>query len=39
MDITWRCVAADKVLKKAGTQSLGVYIDKQQATVAEWVVL
>ena len=38
-DGTWQCVEAEKVLKKAGTQSLGEYIDKQQATAAEWVEL
>ena len=31
--------AAEKVLKEAGNQSLGAYIDKWQATVAEWVAL
>ena len=35
----WKCVASDKVLKKAGTQSLGAYIDKREATVSEWVEL
>ena len=30
---------ADKVLEKAGTQSLGTYIDRRQETVAEWVAL
>ena len=38
-DRTWRCVAAEKVLKKARTQSPGDYIDRRQATVAEWVTL
>ena len=38
-DGTWRQVAAEKVLKKAVTQSIGAYIDRRQATVAEWVVL
>ena len=28
-----------KVIKEAGTQTLGAYIDKPQATVAEWVAL
>ena len=28
-----------KVLKESGTQTLGAYIDNQQATVAEWVAL
>ena len=36
---TWRQVAAQKVLEKAGTQPLGTYIDRSQATVAEWVAL
>ena len=36
---TWRQVAEDRVLEKAGTQSLGAYIDRRQATVAEWVIL
>ena len=34
-DGTWRCVTAEKVLKKAGTHYLGSYIDRRQATVAE----
>ena len=38
-DVTWRCVEAEKVLKKAITKSLGEYIDKRQAPVAEWVAL
>ena len=38
-DGTWRSEAADKFIKEAGTQSLGAYIDKRQATVAEWVAL
>ena len=36
---TCGCVAVDKALKKVGTQPLGAYIYRQQATVAEWVVL
>ena len=36
-DRTWRSAAAEKVIKEAVTQSLGAYIDKRQATVAEWV--
>ena len=36
---TCRKVAADTVLEKAGTQTLGTYIDRRQATVEEWVVL
>ena len=38
-DGTWRQVEAEKALEKAGTQSLGTYIDRRQATVAEWVAL
>ena len=38
-DGTWKCVAADRVLKKAVTQFLGAYIDKRQATVLECVAL
>ena len=30
----WRSVVAAKVLKEAGTRSLGVYIEKRQAIVA-----
>ena len=36
---TWRSAAAESVLKDAGTHILRAYIDKQQVTVAEWVVL
>ena len=36
---TWRQVAAEMVLEKAGTQSLGTYIERRQATMAEWVAL
>ena len=32
-------MSAEKVLEKAGTQSLGNYINRRQATVAEWVEL
>ena len=39
MDGTCRSVASYKILKEAGTKSLGAYIDKQQATVSEWVAL
>ena len=35
-DMTWGQVAADKVLEKAGTHSLGTYIERRQATVVEW---
>ena len=38
-DGTWRQVASEKVLEKEGNQSLRTYIDKRQATVAEWVAL
>ena len=33
-DGSWGDVAAAKVLKESGTQTLGAYIDKRQATVA-----
>ena len=39
MDGTWRSAAADRILREAGTQTLGTYIDKRQATVTEWVAL
>ena len=32
-------VAAESVLKEVGTHTPGTYIEKWQATVAEWVVL
>ena len=32
-------MAAYIFLKEAGTQSLGAYIDKRQATVMDWVAL
>ena len=38
-DRTWRSAAAARVLNKAGTQTLGTYIDKRQVTVAKWVAL
>ena len=38
-DKTWIIMAAESVLKEAGTQTLGTYIDKRQATVVEWVAL
>ena len=38
-DGAWRQVSADTAPEKAGTQPLGTYIDRRQATVAEWVVL
>ena len=36
---TLRYVSADKAIKKALTQSLGEYIDRQKVTVAEWLEL
>ena len=38
-DRTRRNAAAASLLKEAGTQKLGTYIGKHQATVAEWVAL
>ena len=38
-DGTWRSESAAKVLTELGTQTLGAYIDKRQATVTEWVAL
>ena len=38
-DGTWRSAAANSVLKEAGTQTPGTYIDEQQATVSDWVAL
>ena len=38
-DKTWRKVSEETVLEKSGTQPLGTYIDRRQATVAEWVAL
>ena len=35
-DGTWRQVSAEIFLEKAGTQPLGTYIYRRQATVAEW---
>ena len=35
----WRKAAAEKVLEKAGTHSLGAYNDRRQTTVTEWVEL
>ena len=31
---TWRKVSEEKVLEKAGTHSIGAYIDRKQATVS-----
>ena len=36
---TWRSAAEARVLKESCTHTLGTYIDKIQATVAEWVEL
>ena len=36
---TWRTAAASRVLKESGTQTLGMYTDKLQETVAEWMML
>ena len=38
-DENWWKVAAEKVLEKSGTNSLGTYIYRRQETVAEWVAL
>ena len=38
-DKTWTKEGPDRVLQAAGTKSLREYIDKRQATVAEWVAL
>ena len=38
-DETWRYVTAKTVLEKSGTQTIGTYIDRRQAKVAEWVAL
>ena len=38
-DRTWGKVAAEKVPKKAGTDPLGIYIDRRQEKVTEWVAL
>ena len=38
-DRTWRKVSEETVLEKSGTQPLGTYIDRRQATVAEWLAL
>ena len=37
-DRNFRSKAAATVIKEAGTQYLGSYINKRQATVTEWVV-
>ena len=36
---TWRNVSVDRMLQGAGTQPLHTYLDRRQATVAEWVAL
>ena len=38
-DETWRHEEAEKVLQAAGTKHIWGYINRRQATVAEWVVL
>ena len=38
-DGAWRSVAAARIFLEAGTQTMGTYIDKRQAIVADWVVL
>ena len=38
-DGSWRKVVADRVIQGAGTQPLQTYLDRRQATVAEWVEL
>ena len=35
----WRSAAESRVLKEAGTQTMGTYIEKWQVTVVEWVLL
>ena len=36
---TWRSAIAARVLKEAGTQTMGTYIEKWQVIVVEWVLL
>ena len=36
-DGSWRQVTAEAVLQGAGTQTIRTYVDRGQATVAEWV--
>ena len=38
-DGSWRKATANKVLQRAGTQPIRTYLDRRQATVAEWVAL
>ena len=38
-DETWRNKGSDRVLQAAGTKPLWEYMNKSQATVAEWVAL
>ena len=38
-DGIWRRVVLESILKELSTQKLGTYIDKQQTTVADWVLL
>ena len=35
----WRSAVAEIILKSAGAQTLGTYIDKKKAIVVEWVAL
>ena len=39
MDSTWWREGTDSVLKPSGTLDIGTYIDRRQATVAQWVAL
>ena len=36
MDGSWQQVTAESVLQGAGTQTFRKYVDRRQATVAEW---
>ena len=38
-DGSWRKMTAEAVLHGVGTRSLWTYVDRQKATVAEWVYL
>ena len=38
-DGSWRQMTAEAVLQGAGTQSLRTYVDRRQATVADWLAL
>ena len=37
--VSWRKVAADRVLQGSGTQPLQTYLDRSQTKVVEWVTL